>query len=92
MGWNVVPDGLREMLLWISNRYDNPLIYITENGAAFDEPDLAAAREADGHTHEGHLRARASHGTGVHLVFCWSLSITLMAILVRKRFGLYHVD
>jgi beta-galactosidase len=43
MGWSVVPDGCRELLLWISKRYDHPTIYMTENGSAKDEPDLQTA-------------------------------------------------
>ncbi|KAK8956368.1 Beta-glucosidase 13 [Platanthera guangdongensis] len=29
---NVYPNGLKELLLYVKNRYDNPEIYITENG------------------------------------------------------------
>ena len=34
MAWPIVPGGLWNMLLWISERYDYALIYITENGTA----------------------------------------------------------
>ena len=34
-GWEVFPQGLTDTLLWIKDRYGNPPIYITENGAAF---------------------------------------------------------
>ena len=43
MGWSVVPDGCRELLLWIAERYEQPVIYMTENGSASDEPDLETA-------------------------------------------------
>jgi hypothetical protein len=98
MGWNVVPDGLRQMLWWISKRYDNPLIYITENGAAFDEPDLAAATHDEQRRayFEGHLRACAqAMDAGVHLAgyFAWSLLDNFeWQFSFTKRFGLYHVD
>jgi len=78
MGWNIVPGGLRKMLLWISERYDDPLLYVTENGAAFDEPDLATARNDENRRRffEGHLRACAEAiDAGVRLggYFAWSL-------------------
>lgn len=99
MGWNVVPDGLREMLLWISKRYDDPLIYITENGAAFDEPDLATAQHDESRRgfFEGHLRACAeSIEAGVSLAgyFAWSLmdNFEWQYGLASKRFGLCFVD
>jgi beta-glucosidase/6-phospho-beta-glucosidase/beta-galactosidase len=96
MGWNVVPDGLRQMLL--TKRYDNPLIYITENGAAFDEPDLAAATHDENRRayFEGHLRACAqAMEAGVHLAgyFAWSLLDNFeWQFSYTKRFGLCYVD
>ena len=43
MGWNIVPEGCRDLLKWIDQRYDHPIIYITENGCACDEPDKESA-------------------------------------------------
>lgn len=98
MGWNVVPDGLREMLLWISKRYDDPLIYITENGAAFEEVDLAAARDDEQRRgfFEGHLRAGAQAiDAGVRLggYFAWSLMDNFeWQFGYERRFGMCYVD
>jgi beta-galactosidase len=98
MGWNVVPDGLGQMLWWISKRYDNPLIFITENGAAFDEPDLAAATHDEDRRgyFEGHLRACAEAiEAGVNLAgyFAWSLLDNFeWQYSYTKRFGLCYVD
>ena len=35
MGWEVVPEGLHDLLVRLHNDYEPPAIYITENGAAF---------------------------------------------------------
>lgn len=35
LGWEIVPDGLRRMLVWVRDRYDNPPIFISETGASF---------------------------------------------------------
>ncbi|EQD71183.1 Glycoside hydrolase, family 1, partial [mine drainage metagenome] len=39
--WEVFPQGLTDTLQWIRERYDNPPVYITENGAAFYDPPVA---------------------------------------------------
>ena len=38
MGWEVVPDGLRDLLLRLARDYAPKAIYVTENGAAY--PDV----------------------------------------------------
>ena len=39
-GWEVFAQGLTDVLVWIKERYGNPRIYVTENGAAFFDPSL----------------------------------------------------
>jgi len=78
MGWNVVPNGLEDLLLWISWQYNNPKIYITENGSAEDEPHIDAALNDENRRkfYEDHLRAcsKAIHaGADVAGYFAWSL-------------------
>ena len=44
MGWSVDPTGLRDLLLRIRRDYGDRPIYVTENGAAYDDrptPDPA---------------------------------------------------
>ena len=37
-GWEVFAPALTDVLLWVTHRYGNPPIYVTENGAAFFDP------------------------------------------------------
>ena len=98
MGWSIVPDGCRELLLWISNRYDYPTIVMTENGSAEDEPDLATALRDEGRREyfEGYLRACAEAiDMGVNLAgyFAWSLMDNFeWEFGFEKRFGICRVD
>jgi beta-galactosidase len=98
MGWSIVPDGCRELLLWISNRYDYPTIVMTENGSAEDEPDLATALRDEGRREyfEGYLRACAEAiDMGVNLAgyFAWSLMDNFeWEYGYTRRFGICRVD
>ncbi|MCP4603533.1 MAG: beta-glucosidase [Proteobacteria bacterium] len=37
MGWEIYPNSIYEILMRIKNEYGNPLMFITENGAAFND-------------------------------------------------------
>ncbi|MEH0842170.1 GH1 family beta-glucosidase [Micromonospora sp. CPCC 205711] len=99
--WPVAPDGLRDLLVGLRDRYGDtlPPIQITEGGCAYDDtPD------AEGRVHDperiayldGHLRAvRAAIDAGVDVTgyFVWSLLDNWeWAEGFTKRFGLVHVD
>ena len=98
MGWEVYPDALYEQLTDLKDNYGNPVVYVTENGAAF--PDVLE----DGEVHdearvrylEGHLAAlhRAlEHGANVKGYFVWSLLDNFeWAEGYEKRFGTVFVD
>ncbi len=99
MGWNVVPWGLGKLLHWIDERYDSPDIYITENGAAFDDPPAAHGLVDDGARVRylgDHLRvARAALAAGSDLrgYFVWSLLDNFeWQHGYSRRFGIVHVD
>jgi beta-glucosidase len=99
-GWEVFPQGLTDTLLWLKQRYGNPPIYITENGAAFFDPP-----QVEGPVLEDPLRVdyyrkhlRAVHaamrqGADVRGYFAWSLFDNFeWALGYSKRFGIVHMN
>ncbi|GAA2453681.1 GH1 family beta-glucosidase [Actinomadura vinacea] len=96
-GWPVVPDGLRELLLYLRDRYGDalPPILITENGCSQrDEagrPDRERIEFLDGHLRAVHRAMEA--GVDVRGYFVWSLLDNFeWAEGYDQRFGLVHVD
>jgi beta-glucosidase len=99
IGWEVHPDGLRQLLVRVQRDYAPPAIYITENGAAYDTPP-----DEDGHVNDverqrflhSHLAAALEAcRAGVTLAgyFAWSLLDNYeWQEGYRKRFGLVWVD
>ena len=98
MNWNVVPWGLTKLLKWIDERYDHPTIYITENGASFDD------KLEDGKIHDKerieYLKAYIKEvskamesGVKINGYFVWSLLDNFeWALGYTQRFGLHYVD
>ncbi|MGH8190557.1 MAG: GH1 family beta-glucosidase [Rhodanobacteraceae bacterium] len=99
-GWEVYPQGLADVLNWVSSRYGRPPIYITENGAAFyDPPTVEGGRVKDplraAYLRSHLLAARAAMRQGVDLrgYFVWSLLDNFeWAQGYARRFGIVHVD
>jgi beta-glucosidase len=99
MGWEVAPDGLRDVLLALHREYAPREIVITENGAAY--PDTV---DRDGRVHDDlrvaylarHVAAAAEAlAAGVPLTgyHAWSLLDNYeWSLGYTRRFGLVHVD
>lgn len=99
MSWEVYPRGLTDTLRWVKDRYGDLPLYVTENGAAFDDPPLAANRLEDAprveylRAHLQALRAALEAGVDVRGYFVWSLLDNFEWVLgYAKRFGIVHVD
>jgi beta-glucosidase len=98
--WEVFPRGLTDVLVWVRDRFGNPPVYITENGAAFyDPPTVTGDQLADPlrvDYFRQHLRALADAiraGCDVRGYFVWSLLDNLeWSAGFSKRFGIVHVD
>lgn len=98
MDWEVYPDHLYDALTRITRDYDSPNIYITENGAAFND-ELANGTIDDPQRVDylrQHLKAaqRAiAAGTKLRGYFCWSLLDNFeWSHGYSKRFGIVYVD
>jgi beta-glucosidase len=100
-GWPVVPDGLRQLLVGLRERYAAtlPPIWITENGCAYPDQPAADGSIVDNERIsylETHVRAmHEAMAAGVHVRgYCvWSLLDNFeWAEGFTQRFGLVHVD
>ena len=99
MGWEVYPDGLRELLVRLHRDYRPAYLLVTESGAAFeDSPDqdgqvqdpLRRAYLAD---HVGVAAQAIAEGVPLRGYFVWSLMDNFeWSFGYSKRFGLYRVD
>lgn len=99
MGWEVYPDGLRDLLLRLKNDYGDQVIYVTENGAAFQDtiaPDGSIQDLSRQDYLERHLEAcrqAINHGAKLKGYFAWSLMDNFeWAEGYEKRFGLTYVN
>jgi beta-glucosidase len=99
MGWPVVPDGFHRLLHWLTRRYPGLPVYITENGACYDDepgpdghvPDTD--RTAYLRDHLRVVRDALAEGLDIRGYFCWSLLDNFeWAAGFHKRFGLIRCD
>jgi beta-glucosidase len=98
MGWEIDESGLAEVLTRVAGDYPPVPLYVTENGAAFD--DVLSADGVDDPDRVAYLDAhlRACHtviSAGVPLrgYFAWSLMDNFeWGWGYAKRFGLVYVD
>ncbi len=98
MGWEVYPESIYEAITMVKNTYGNPPIFITENGAAFNDN-----REGD-KVHDpkrvsflndylAMVKKAIDDGAQVKGYFVWSLMDNFeWSVGFDKRFGLVYVD
>ncbi|MBF9072107.1 GH1 family beta-glucosidase [Streptacidiphilus fuscans] len=104
MGWEVHAAGLEQLLLRVTHDYGAQHLFVTENGAAYEDV-VKASGEAGGLEVvdpertaylEQHLAACAravAAGAPLRGYYCWSLLDNFeWAYGYDKRFGLVHVD
>ncbi|MFJ9410970.1 GH1 family beta-glucosidase [Streptomyces sp. NPDC101393] len=99
MGWSIDPSGLYDLLLRFHHEVPDLPLYITENGAAFDdEPDASGAvhdpaRIAYLHGHLAAAHRALADGVDLRGYFLWSLMDNFeWSYGYSKRFGAVHID
>jgi beta-glucosidase len=96
MNWEVCAPALGDVLRWVRDRYGPVPLYVTENGAAFDDPPHPDSDVVDDPLRVAYIRdhLRAAHAAiaqGVDLrgYFAWSLFDNYeWSQGYSKRFGL----
>ena len=99
MGWEVYPDGLRDLLTGFNETYAAlPPIYITENGMASDD-NVIDGRVDDAQRilflkrHLAAVDEAIRKGVDIRGYFVWSLMDNFeWAVGYERRFGIVHVD
>ncbi|MGC5224083.1 GH1 family beta-glucosidase [Micromonospora sp. DT81.3] len=105
MGWEVQPAGLTQLLLRVQEEYSGPAgvkLFVTENGAAYDDELVREGGELRVHDRERtefvrvHVAAildAIEQGVDVRGYFYWSLLDNFeWAWGYEKRFGIVRVD
>ena len=99
LGWPISAPGLTEVLLRLRDEYGNPITFITENGACYEDPAPSGGvvqdpeRTAYIRVHLDACAAAISQGCALNGYFVWSLLDNFeWAEGKRRRFGVVHVD
>jgi beta-glucosidase len=96
MGWEVYPAGLAEALAFVRSRTGDLPLYVTENGAAFEDgpdPERDPARVDYLRRHLAVALEAIGDGVPLRGYFVWSLLDNFeWAEGYGPRFGIVHVD
>ncbi|MFZ1062292.1 MAG: GH1 family beta-glucosidase [Acidimicrobiales bacterium] len=98
-GWPIDPDGLHDLLVWLTETYGAVPLYVTENGAAFidyvDQTGSVHDSERVDYLRDHFAAAHRALNEGVNLkgYFVWSLFDNFeWADGFSQRFGLVYID
>jgi beta-glucosidase len=98
-GWEIYPNGLYEVLMRFRTEYNNPLLYVTENGAAFQDNVIRDGRIQDDdriaflRDHIAAAHRAIEDGVRLEGYFVWTIIDNFeWAEGYTERFGLAHTD
>lgn len=97
MNWPVNPEGIYHLLKWIDERYNRPVIYVTENGCSVGDKlengevnDVRRIRYLEGYIANSHRALQ--EGVDLRGYFVWSLMDNFeWALGYQMRFGLHYL-
>ncbi|XP_019168143.1 PREDICTED: beta-glucosidase 12-like [Ipomoea nil] len=99
IGLSIVPKGLTELILYVKKNYNNPVIYITENGmsdANITEVQQGVNDTLRVHFYHSHLlaiKAALMDGANVKGFFAWSfLDNFEWTFGYTQRFGINYIN
>ncbi|THC48099.1 GH1 family beta-glucosidase [Streptomyces sp. A1499] len=99
MGWTIDPTGLHELIMRYTREAPGLPLYITENGAAYDDKPDPEGRVHDPeriaylHGHLAAVRRAITDGADVRGYYLWSLLDNFeWSYGYSKRFGAVYVD
>lgn len=99
MGWEIFPEGIYRVCTWLRDEYGNPPVYITENGAAFNDElnkkgEVIDTRRIDFlKSYLANVHRAIQEGCNIKGYFVWSLMDNFeWAEGYSKRFGIVYVD
>jgi beta-glucosidase len=98
MGWEVHPTSLQDLLVRLHRDYPVRDLYVTENGAAYDDAVVGdrvddPARVAYLAAHFAAAARAIAEGVPLRGYFIWTLMDNFeWAYGTSKRFGMFHVD
>lgn len=94
IGWEIYPEGLFEVLTMVRDRYGNVPLYITENGAAFeDESDVDTDRIRFLEAHVRQARRAIEAGVDLRGFFIYTLMDNFeCAYGNTAKFGIVRTD
>ncbi|WP_371529062.1 GH1 family beta-glucosidase [Streptomyces sp. NBC_01283] len=99
MGWTIDPTGLHELIMRYTREAPGLPLYITENGAAYDDKPDPEGRVHDPeriaylHGHLAAVRRAITDGADVRGYYLWSLMDNFeWSYGYSKRFGAVYVD